>query len=65
MATLNLRPIPDDLHDTLRIEAARRRSSIKELVVEVLQDWARREAKEAARLRIRPAAASRRKGGRA
>ncbi len=38
MGTLNLRPIPDDLHDALRIEAARRRTSIKELVVQVLQE---------------------------
>lgn len=65
MATLNLRPIPDPLHDALRIEAARRRTSIKRLVVEILEEWVRREAKWAERLRARPAAVSRRKGGRA
>ncbi len=64
MGTLNLRPIPDDLHDALRIEAARRRTSIKTLVVQALREWVRREAKWADRLRVRPAAGSQRKGGR-
>ena len=64
MATVNLRDVPDDLHDALRIEAAGRRTSIRALVVQVLQEWVRREAKWAERLRARPAAVARRKGGR-
>ncbi|MCI0407354.1 MAG: hypothetical protein L0191_02110 [Acidobacteria bacterium] len=65
MATVNLRHVPDDLHDALRIEAAGRRSSIKALLIQAAEEWLRREAKYAQRLRARPAAVSRRKGGRA
>jgi len=35
MGWLNLRDFPDDLHDALRIAAAKRRTSIKALVVQV------------------------------
>lgn len=64
MATLNLRPIPDDLHDALRIEAARRRTSVRALVVQALQEWVHREANWAEQLRARPPAVPRRKGSR-
>ncbi len=65
MATVNLRDVPDDLHDALRIEAAGRRSSIKALLIQAAEEWLRREAKYAQPLRPRPAAGARRRGGRA
>lgn len=65
MATLNLRPIPDHLHDALRIEAAGRKTSIKQLVIRAVEEWLWREAKYSERLRPRPAAVSRRKERRA
>lgn len=65
MATVNLRDVPDDLHDALRIEAAGRRSSIKALLIQAAEEWLKREAKYAQRLRNRQAGASRRKERRA
>ncbi len=65
MAALNLRDFPDPLHDALRVEAAKRRTSIKALMVAAAEEWLRREAGWPGQLRPRPAAASRRKGGRA
>lgn len=64
MGTLNLRPIPDELHRALKVEAAIRGTSVKALVIQIAQEWLRREAKGAERLRARPAEVSRRKGGR-
>jgi plasmid stability protein len=49
MGTLNLRPIPDDLHRALKIEAATRGTSIRALVIQVLQEWVKREAGKPAR----------------
>jgi plasmid stability protein len=39
MATLNLRQFPDDLHDALRIAAAKRKASIKELMILAARAW--------------------------
>ena len=65
MSTVNLRDFPEPLHDALRIEAAKRKTSIKALLIAAAAEWLKREAPEAMRLRARPAAASRRRGGRA
>lgn len=43
MGTLNLRDFPDPLHDALRVEAAKRKTSIKALMVEAATEWLRRE----------------------
>ena len=43
MATLNLRQFPDDLHDALRIAAAKRKASIKALMVMAAREWLERE----------------------
>lgn len=63
MAALNLRDFPDPLHDALRIEAAKRKTSIKALVIRAAEEWLRREAGRPGQLRARPAAVPRRKGG--
>ena len=65
MATLNLRDVPDHIHDALRSEAAGRKISIKGLMIQVVEEWLQREAKWAERPRTRPATAARRRGGRA
>ncbi len=44
MATLNLRAFPDPLHDALRVEAAKRKSSIKDLVIQAVETWLKGEA---------------------
>lgn len=43
MGWLNLRAFPDDLHDTLRITAAKRKISIKECVAVAVREWLERE----------------------
>lgn len=42
MATMNLRGFPDDLHDTLRVAAAKRKTSIKALVEVATREWLER-----------------------
>ena len=44
MGTVNIRKFPDHLHEALRVEAAKRKSSIKAVVVEAVQEWLKREA---------------------
>lgn len=39
MATLNLRGFPDELHDAMRIAAAKRKTSIKELMIIAAREW--------------------------
>jgi plasmid stability protein len=39
MATLNLRGFPDELHDAMRIAAAKRKTSIKELMIVAAREW--------------------------
>lgn len=43
MATINLRDFPDDLHDALRIAAAKRKTSIKGLLKMAARDWLERQ----------------------
>lgn len=44
MATLNVRSLPEDLHDALRVAAAVRKTSIKQIIIEAAQAWLQREA---------------------
>lgn len=46
MGHLNLPKFPDDVHDALRIEAARRKSSIKGLLIVAAREWLAREARK-------------------
>lgn len=43
MATVNLRGVPDDLHDALRVAAAKRKTSIKALVETAAREWLERQ----------------------
>lgn len=43
MATMNLRGFPDDLHDALRVTAAKRKTSIKALVEVAAREWLERQ----------------------
>ena len=43
MGALNLRSFPDDLQDALRIAAAKRRTSIKALMIRAAREWLERE----------------------
>ncbi len=43
MGWLNLRGFPDELHDALRIAAAKRKTSIKALVEIAAREWLERE----------------------
>jgi plasmid stability protein len=43
MGVLNLRGFPDDLQDALRIAAAKRKTSIKALMVTAAREWLERE----------------------
>ncbi len=45
MGDLNLRQFPDDLHDKLRVEAAKRRTSIKSLIIRAAREWLARANK--------------------
>ena len=45
MGVLNLRGFPDDLQDLLRIEAAKRKTPMKDLVAQAVREWLEREAK--------------------
>lgn len=42
MGALNLRTCPDPLHDALRVEAAKRKTSIKAVVIEAITEWLQR-----------------------
>lgn len=46
MATVNLRDFPDDLHKRLRIEAAKRGTSIKALLIEAARLWLKTKRKK-------------------
>ena len=50
MGALNIRPIPDNLHRALRIEAATRGTSIRALVIELLEESLARQPKSPAPL---------------
>ncbi len=43
MGDLNLRSFPDELQDALRIAAAKRKTSIKALMVAAAREWLERE----------------------
>lgn len=43
MATINLRGFPDDLHRTLKVEAAKRGTSVKALLIQAAREWLKRE----------------------
>lgn len=43
MGVMNLRTIPNDLHRALKIEAAQRGMTLRDLVVEVLADYMQRQ----------------------
>jgi len=45
VGVLNLRGFPDDLQDLLRIEAAKRKTPMKDLVAQAVREWLEREAK--------------------
>jgi plasmid stability protein len=65
MGAVNLRDVPDELHRALKVEAALRGTSVKALVIQIAREWLEREGKGTERLRARPGAGARRKGGRA
>jgi len=39
MATINLRDFPDDLHRSLKVEAAKRGTSVKALLIQAAREW--------------------------
>lgn len=47
MGHLNLPKFPDDLHDALRIEAAKRKTSMKALLILAAREWLARETGKA------------------
>jgi len=43
MATINLRDFPDDLHRTLKVEAAKRGTSVKALLIQAAREWLKKK----------------------
>ena len=43
MGTINLRGVPDDLHKRLKVEAAMRGTSIKDIMIQAAQEWFKRQ----------------------
>ncbi len=43
MATINLRGFPDDVHRSLKVEAAKRGTSVKALLIQAAREMLKRE----------------------
>ena len=52
MGILNIRPFPDDLHRVLKVEAAKRGTSVRALLIQIVREWSVREVREE-RLRMK------------